>query len=452
MNINREVFETKSLCPECLELINAKIIEENHNAYMVKNCEKHGDYKTILWRGKNKIDDWMNVKNRAFIKNPTTNIVHGCPYDCGLCSDHRQTTCTALIEVTNDCNMYCNFCFASAKDKKIIEPSLNEIGFYFDRILEQSGVCNIQISGGEPTVRDDLKEIIQIGKDKGFDFIQINTNGIRIGEDENYLKELKEAGLSSIYMQFDGTEDEIFEEIRGRKLLQIKINAINNCAKYDIGVVLVPVIIPSINANNIGEMIRFALNYTPTVRGIHFQPVSYFGRIAFKPRDEDRITLPEIMEKIESQTNGLIKADNLKPPGCENSLCSFNGSFIYDDNKNNLKPVTKRDSCCSDDCGCNETVVKDALEGAIRAKKYISRNWKMAPIAKKSLKLDSWDLVLKELQTRTFSISAMAFQDVYNVDIERLRDCCIHVVNKEGKLIPFCIYNITDTRGKSIYR
>lgn len=451
MSIKREIFETSSLCPECLNLIAAKIIEENDNTYIVKKCKNHGEFKTILWRGKNKIDQWINVKNRAFIKNPTTQIANGCPYDCGLCSDHRQTTCTALIEVTNDCNMYCNFCFASAKDKKIIEPNLSEVEFYFSRILEQSGVCNIQISGGEPTLRDDLKEIIKIGKNKGFDFIQVNTNGIRIGEDENYLKGLKEAGLSSVYLQFDGTEDEIFEKIRGRKLLQTKIHAINNCVKYDIGVVLVPVIIPRINDSNIGEMIKFALNYTPTVRGIHFQPVSYFGRVGFKPTDDDRITLPEIMEKIENQTNGLVKADSLKPASCENSLCSFNGSFIYDENRT-LKPVTKRENCCSGDCSCNETVVKDAREGAVRAKKYISKNWKIAPITKKSMSLDSWDLVLKELQTRTFSISGMAFQDVYNVDIERLRDCCIHVVNKEGKLIPFCIYNITDTKGKSIYR
>lgn len=436
----KELYETGSLCPECLNLINAKVIEENDTVYMYKNCETHGEYKTVLWRGKPKIEDWINKKNRLFIKNPLTDVVKGCPYDCGLCQEHRQTTCTALIEVTNDCNLYCKFCFASAKDKKIYEPSLKDIEFYYDRILQQSGVCNVQLSGGEPTVRDDLKEIIKIGKEKGFDFIQINTNGIRIGEDENYLKELKKAGLSSVYLQFDGTEDEIYKKIRGRKLLKTKIDAINNCSKHGIGVVLVPVIIPGINDHNIGEMIKFALSYTPVVRGIHFQPVSYFGRIENKPTDDDRITLPEIMEKIDIQTEGLVKMDSLKAPCCENALCSFNGSFIYD--KGSLNPVSKRDSCkCS----------IDALEGAVRAKRYVAGNWKINSV-KKAKKLDPWESLVNELKTRTFSISAMAFQDAYNVDIERLKDCCIHVVNKEGNLVPFCIYNITDISGSSIYR
>ncbi|MBP7278509.1 MAG: radical SAM protein [Sedimentibacter sp.] len=443
MNISRELYQTQSLCPECLKVIWAKVIEENDAVYMHKSCDAHGEFKTVIWRDKPKIEDWINKKNRVFIKNPLTERDKGCPYDCGLCPDHRQTTCTALIEVTNDCNLYCRFCFAGAGDKEIREPSLKKIEFYYDRIIKQSGICNVQISGGEPTVRDDLDEIIRIGKDKGFDFIQINTNGIRIGEDEDYLRKLKEAGLSSVYLQFDGTQDEIYSKIRGRDLLKTKIDAINNCSKHNIGVVLVPVVIPGVNDHNIGEMIKFALDYTPTVRGIHFQPVSYFGRIEAKPSDDDRITLPEVMEKIESQTKGMIKAENLKPACCENALCSFNGSFIYDKEKN-LKPITKNE-------GCKCTTPIDAAEGAARAKKFVSKNWKVSSV-QKSKKLDSWELLANELKMRTFSISAMAFQDAYNVDMERLKDCCIHVVREEGNLIPFCAFNITDISGNSIYR
>ncbi len=437
---------TKSLCPVCLKLLDAEITEENDAVYMVKTCRLHGEFKTVVWRGKIKKEDWITKKNRAFIKNPLTEIKDGCPYDCGLCPDHRQTTCTALIEVTNNCNLYCSFCFASAKDKILHEPSLKEIEFYFDRIKEQSGICNIQLSGGEPTVRDDLNDIIKIGKEKGFEFIQINTNGIRIGQDEGYLRELTNAGLSSVYLQFDGTNDDIYVNIRGRKLLKEKIDAIKNCAKYNVGVVLVPVIIPGVNVNNIGQMIDFALENTPTVRGIHFQPVSYFGRTAFTPRDEDRITLPELIEEIELQTKGLVKAENLKPANCENSLCSFNGSFIYDDRKK-LKPATKRNN---QPCSCRTI---DAAEGAVKAKKFVASNWKLNGSTERKYNAgDSWDKLINEIRVRKFSISAMAFQDAYNVDIERIRDCCIHVVSKEGKLIPFCIYNITDTCGKSLYR
>ena len=191
-------------------------------------------------------------------------------------------------------------------------------------------------------------------------------------------------------------------------------------------------------------MIDFALKNTPTVRGIHFQPVSYFGRTSFKPENKDRITLPELIEEIEQQTKGLVKAENLKPASCENSLCSFNGSFMYDDNKK-LKPATKREAC-----GCSTI---DAAEGAVKAKKFVASNWKLSSPTKRKYNIgDSWDKLINEIKVRRFSISAMAFQDAYNVDIERIKDCCIHIVNKEGKLIPFCIYNITDTCGKSLYR
>jgi hypothetical protein len=438
-------MKTESLCPICLKLVDAKYIEENEGVYLVKSCELHGEFKTIVWKGKTKIEDWMNKKIRNYIKNPLTSVDKGCPYDCGLCSNHRQTTCTALIEVTNDCNLYCSFCFASAKDKKLHEPSLKEIEFYFDRIKKQSGICNIQLSGGEPTVRDDLGEIIKVGKDKGFEFIQINTNGIRIGQDESYLKVLKNAGLSSVYLQFDGTTDDIYENIRGRKLLKEKVDAIKNCTKYNIGVVLVPVIIPGVNDHNIGEMIDFALKYTPTVRGIHFQPVSYFGRTAFRPKDKDRITLPQLMEEIELQTKGAVKSENLKPACCENSLCSFNGSFVFDERKK-LKSASKRES----KCGCNTV---DAAEGAVKAKKFVASNWKLdIPAERKYSTGNSWDKLINEIKTRKFSISAMAFQDAYNVDLERIKDCCIHVVSREGNMIPFCMYNITDTEGSSLYR
>ncbi len=435
-------MKTKSLCPICLKLLDAEYREENNSVYMVKSCE-HGEFKAKVWKGNTKIEDWIIKKNRAYINNPLTNTDRGCPYDCGLCSNHRQTTCTALVEVTNDCNLYCSFCFASAKDKILQEPTLEDIEFYFDRIKKQSGICNIQLSGGEPTVRDDLKDIIKIGKDKGFEFIQINTNGIRIGQDENYLHELKNAGLSSVYLQFDGTTDDIYENIRGRKLLDEKSNAIKNCKKYNIGVVLVPVVIPKINVHNIGDMINFALKNTPTVRGIHFQPVSYFGRTAYIPKDDDRITLSELMDEIEFQSNGLVKKDNLNPASCENSLCSFNGSFLYDEKKR-LKS-TKKDSCC-----CSTV---DAAEGAVKAKKFVSNNWKLSGTTERKYNTgDSWDKLINEIRNKRFSISAMAFQDAYNVDIERIKDCCIHVVNKEGNLIPFCMYNITDTKGKSLYR
>lgn len=435
------LMQTKSLCPICLRVLDAFIVEEDEKALMLKTCLLHGSFETVLWRGKTSMHEWIRTKERAYIKNPITEVDHGCPYDCGLCGEHRQHTCTALIEVTNRCNLRCRFCFADAMEGKNKDPKLKQLRFQFESIFKTSGKCNIQLSGGEPTVRDDLPEIVRMGVELGFPFIQVNTNGIRMAKDEGYVKALKEAGLNSIFLQFDGVDDVIYEHLRGKALFEVKCKAIENCQKYGIGVVLVPTIVPHVNVCSIGEIIRFGIDHSPTVRGVHFQPVSYFGRIPKAPKDEERITLPEVMEHICAQTDGMVSLESMQPPGCENALCSFNGNYLIEEGV--LKPMTKR-SCCSS--GSEKAEV-----GATKAKAFVARNWsyqKQSPDAK----LSDWDAILSAIANNAFSISGMVFQDAWNVNLERIKDCCIHVSTADGKLIPFCAYNLTNNEGESLYR
>jgi uncharacterized radical SAM superfamily Fe-S cluster-containing enzyme len=467
--IDKRICKTQSLCPVCLHKIDAEIFSQGKNTYLKKSCPFHGTFQTIVWKGDIPMEKWIINKERAHIQNPLTEIDKGCPYDCGLCTEHRQHTCTALIEVTHKCNLSCSFCFADSKACQKEDPTLEEIKHSYETVFIASSKCNIQLSGGEPTIRNDLPAIIRMGKEIGFSFIQLNTNGIRIGEDEEFVQELKLAGLSSIFLQFDGTNDLIYKKLRGKELLQIKTRAIENCGKYGIGVVLVPTLVPKVNVANIGEIIRFALEHIHTVRGVHFQPVSYFGRIPNIPKDEDRITLCEVIEEIERQTRGKIKSESLKPPKCENSLCSFHGSYIYLEN-GELMNITNNSSCCvinehdlekltaggSSDSSCCCKVPK-AEEGAVKAIEYVSRNWSNRPSNDNQQKPDTgktsgWDKILDSINNNSFTISAMAFQDVWNVDLERVKDCCIHVVTPDCKLIPFCLYNITNIDGSSLYR
>ncbi len=324
------------------------------------------------------------------------------------------------------------------------------IAGWFRRLLEAGGPFNIQLSGGEPTLRNDLPEIVALGRSMGFGFIQINTNGLRLAREEGYVKRLKEAGLASVFLQFDGTGDSIYELLRGGAYLKEKIAAIELCAEHGIGVVLVPTLVPGVNVNNIGAMINLALQYLPAVRGIHFQPVSYFGRYPEPPQDCHRITLPEVMMEIEKQSGGLIKKESFKPPGCENALCSFHGKFVLLPG-GELKPLTKYDksACCAKP--------EKAEEGAVKARSFVARHWSLAQIAPSTCgtsnsSFDILDVFLDRVRTHSFSISAMAFQDVWNIDLERLKDCCIHVVAPDGKLIPFCAYNLTGRSGQNLYR
>ena len=445
MDFLNALLKTQSLCPVCLQRIDAGIFRQGDKYYMGKDCPEHGSFKTVVWSGSIPMEQWIVPKERAWLPHLQTPADKGCPYDCGLCHEHRQHTCTALIEVTQNCNLHCRFCFAGSGTGREKDPTAAQINSLYQSVIKASGTCNVQLSGGEPTMRSDLPRIVRSGKQMGFPFIQVNTNGVRLAIDEKFVEQLKAAGLDSVFLQFDGTDDSIYKSLRGRRLFAVKKKAIENCRKYGIGVVLVPTLVPGVNVDNIGEIIGFALEHIEAVRGVHFQPVSYFGRIPGQPEDKDRITLAELMDEIEKQTGGKIRAGDLKPPQCENSLCSFHGNFLY--RGNGKLAAISGDS----GCGCQK-----AEEGAVRAKVYVSKNWSGRrpgnPQQSSAGGGSDWDEILSCIRNRSFSLSAMAFQDVWNVDLNRVRDCCIHEVSPQGKLIPFCLYNITDTEGRSLYR
>lgn len=429
---------TQSICPVCLKTIDAEVIRKDNNIYLIKNCEEHGYFETIMWRRNPDYETWKRPKSPAYPKVPYTKVTNGCPHDCGLCSEHRQHTCTVLVEVTNRCNLNCEFCFADA-GSNAYDPDMETIEMWYKRIIKAGGPYNLQISGGEPTVREDLSDIISMASRMGFKFIQLNTNGIKLA-DYDYYKKLQEAGLKSIFLQFDGTETAL-KKLRNRDILQEKIKAIENSARLGIGVILVCTVVPGINDDQLWKVIDLGLKNSPAVRGVHFQPVSYFGRIPKIPQDEDRITLPELMNRISYQSKNVIKISDFGPSGCENALCSFHANYTLINGK--LIPVSKKSSCCG---------MENGREGSLKSVKFVERNWSGIKAGIYKPKNNSFEELAEKIKKGFFSISAMAFQDVWNLDLDRLKDCCIHVVSREGNLIPFCAYNITSVNQKKLYR
>jgi len=448
----------ESVCPECLKLIPARKIYAGDMVFLEKECPEHGSFRIKIWDGKPDYDGWNKPKIPSKPSLCATESVKGCPFDCGLCAEHRQQTCCVLLEITDRCNLRCPVCFASSGTSYLNDPSLNEIEGWYRMLLESGGPFNIQLSGGEPTIRDDLPEIISLGKTMGFPFIQLNTNGIRIADDPGYAGRLRDAGLSCVFLQFDGMNDEIHRYLRGSDLMSVKLKAVKNCTESGLGVVLVPTLVPGINTGNIGEIIRFALANLPNVRGVHFQPISYFGR--FPEMDAQRITIPQIIREIESQTNGAMKSENFIPPGGENSYCSFHGNFILM-HDGRLKPWNpERETGC-----CSKPVI--AAEGSKKARLFVAKQWagincsssdQSMVVTNKSKPDDpgidtrSLDYFLERVKTHTICISGMAFQDAWTLELYRLKECLIHVVSRDGRLIPFCAYNLTSKNGKSLYR
>ncbi len=443
------VSHTESVCPECLQKLPAKLALRGDQVFQRKVCPAHGLFETVVWRGHPDYVPWDRPKIPSRPLSPATAVDRGCPWDCGLCPDHRQHTCTALLEITWRCDLNCSFCFADAGRKGCGDPERADLSLRLEQLAHAAPTANVQLSGGEPTLRDDLPEIIAMARSFGFQFVQLNTNGVRLGGDASYVKTLKEAGLASVFLQFDGIDDSVHRRLRGRRLFLEKRTAVEHCAGNDIGVVLVPTLVPGVNVHQIGPILEFALAHAPTVRGVHFQPVSYFGRYPHPPADEDRITIPEVIRELEVQTHGKLKAEHFHPPGCENARCSFHGNFVIQPGGDLAPLVPSAPKPC---CGAGEK----AEEGAVKARHFVKRAWsfpsKTPCIPPGGLGLGGWEAFAERVRTHSFSISGMAFMDAWNLDLQRLRDCCIHVVSGEGRLIPFCAYNLTDRRGRSIHR
>ncbi|MTJ81482.1 MAG: NTP transferase domain-containing protein [Telmatospirillum sp.] len=456
---------TESLCPICLRRVRAERVEENDAIHLRKTCPDHGAFSTVLWRGAASYPDWgRHAPEPVPVPAAETPAGRGCPYDCGLCPDHRQQSCCVLLEVTTRCNLSCPVCFAGAGGATGGDPDQATLRSRLQALRDRNRPVNIQLSGGEPTLRDDLPEIVAMTREMGFPFVQLNTNGIRLARDAGYVRRLKTAGLDCVFLQFDGLTDEVYRTLRGADLLDIKIRAIEACAEAGLGTVLVPVLVPGVNVSQVGDLIRFAAARTPWVRTVHFQPISYFGRYPHPPADKDRLTLPELLSAIEAQAE--VPAESFRPGSAENPYCSFNGDFIVGP-EGSLTPVSSgKSSCC---CGTTDgdrdgnanrdgdTNRNGDADRAEQARRFVARRWAAtedrapAPATGGMIDTSSLDAFL-ERRKRSLCISAMVFQDAWSIDLDRLRQCYIHVAMPDRTLVPLCALNVTGQNGGTLYR
>ena len=415
---------TWSVCPICLNRIPAERVLRSNEVYLKKVCSLHGSFETIIWRGFQDFEGWAVKSENHSDPNPQ------CPDECGLCNHHLQTTCCVILNVTNGCNLDCSFCFAGLSSMEQ-DPSFQELSDALDKIIEK-GKTFLQLSGGEPTLREDLPMIIQKAIEAGAKYSQLNTNGIRLGENHEYAKKLADAGLSFVFLQFDGTNDEINRKIRNKSLLDVKQAAIQHCGKAGLGVTLVPTIVKGINTGNIGEILDFAIRHAPVVRGIHFQPVTWLGTVPRIPSNEDRFTLDELMHELILQSKGRLHLNNLLPSCCDHPLCGFHGDFIVQ--QQDLIPLLKRRES-TPACGCSPAPAEKNRE-------FIGRRWIRSSAGTNSDELKVADLrdmesFLSRARTHGFTLTAMAFQDSGNIDLSRLRQCSLHVYDN-GRMVPFC--------------
>ncbi|MCD6509424.1 MAG: radical SAM protein [Thermoprotei archaeon] len=473
------IRKTQSLCPECYRLLPAIIFEREGKAWIRRICPEHGEIEELYWGD-------ADLLRRAFkyevpprrIKIHEVGYDHPCPFSCGLCPMHLNYTALVNLVATNRCDLSCWYCFFYAERAGFVyEPSLEQIRRMLSVPRKQypHGGLALQITGGEPLLRDDLVDIVRIAKELGYTHIQLNTNGLRfIGKGGMELsRSLRESGVNTIYLSFDAVSPINFKNHWEVPYILEVFRKTNVTS-----VVLVPTVIRNWNTSELGDIIKFAAENIDVIRGVNFQPISITGRVPRSERMKYRITIPDTISLIEEETDGEIPRDAWYPVPVASIFASFLEAFtgrpylqmrnhpacgmatyVYVERHNGkvvgFKPITE----FIDVAGLLDYLKEKTEELRRGGNRYLVGLKVLYGLRKfihneklpEGLKL--WNLlynifirhdygVLGVFHYKFLFLGMMHFMDLYNYDVQRVMRCNIHYVVPDGRIVPFCAFNV----------
>ncbi len=472
------IEQTMTVCPECKLIIKGTIYKDGDNVMIRKFCPEHKWTIEKYWED---YDMYMKMRRYNYFgrgfDNPnviTPTKGANCPFDCAMCERHKSHTGLANVVVTNRCHLSCWYCFFYAKEgEAIYEPSLDEIDKIFKNLRNQKPIpANaLQITGGEPTLNPNIVEIVERAKADGFDQIQLNTTGITIGQDPALGVKLRHAGVSTLYMSFDG----VSKRANPKNHWEAP-STLEACRKAGMSIVLVPTVIRTINDHELGSLINFALNNIDVIRAVNFQPVSLVGRMPTRLREKQRITIPGAIKLIEQQTNGVIKKEDWASVpyigGINKFIEALSGSYKYDlsihfacgagtylflDKDDKVIPIARfvdlEGMMEHIQNAVNEMDGKSKLQKRLIAMKALVQFSRFVDKKNQPKSVNFSKLLLSVLtkhdfasmgqfQMKSMFIGMMHFQDEHTYDIKRVEKCDIHYAQPDGEVLPFCTFNV----------
>jgi len=474
---------TRSLCPECTQLIDATIFEDGGKVVMEKRCPEHGEFRDIVYSDAKlylKMEEWSFGDNRG-LSNPAVTTASRCPDDCGLCNLHTSHTGLANVDLTNRCNLTCPVCFANANAAGYLyEPDFETVRKMLQALRNQKPVAGriVQFSGGEPTIYPRFLDVLRMAKEMGFSHLQAATNGLKFTDIE-FAHQCKDAGLHTLYLQFDGVCDDVYRRTRGESLWEKKLHCIENVRKAGLKIVFVPTIVKGLNDHQIGDILRLALEYIDCTSGISFQPVAFTGRIARHELESKRFTLSDFAHAVEEQT-GIAKAhEDWFPLSCVTPFsklisalrgdetttlschphCSL-GTYLFVDQNRKAKPVTqfidvgpmlREMDELSRKAGKRRFQFYTKFEAWNSLRKFFHEDRAPEGLTFTKFlqtlqgmtdkKYGRGDSEKQGFTYKTLMVAGMHFMDSYNYDVERVQRCVIHYAAPNGLIYPFCAYN-----------
>jgi uncharacterized radical SAM superfamily Fe-S cluster-containing enzyme len=435
-----------SICSTCYRKVEGKIVFQDGSVYLLKRCPEHGPERVLM---ADDVDYYRRCRE-IFIKPPemprtfNTPVRWGCPYDCGLCADHQQHSCLSLIEVTDHCNLQCPICYAESGPSRPHYRTLDHIQALIDAVVRNEGEPDVvQISGGEPTIHPDFFAILDRAKAAPIRHLMVNTNGIRIAQDEDFAKRLADYMPDfEVYLQFDSFEREPLMALRGADLREIHTRALERLNRLGVSTTLVATLKKGLNDGEIGRLIDFALAQ-PSVRGVTFQPIQAAGRLEEFDPATDRLTLTEVRRKILEQTS-VFRPEDVLPVPCHPDSLAMAYALKIDDK---VLPLTGLiDPKVLIEGGRNTIMYEQ--DDAVRAGVFKLFATNHSPESGAGSLRDLL-CCLPRLNApaqlgyqNIFRVLIMQFIDAYSFDVRSVKKTCVHIVHPDGRLIPFDTYNL----------
>ncbi|HEV7556911.1 MAG TPA: radical SAM protein [Kofleriaceae bacterium] len=449
---------TTSTCPSCLALVEAQVVIRKDRVYFLKDCVRCGPSEALVSE-----DAQYYVKAYSYARAGTEplkfrgTVEHGCPTDCGTCDDHEQHTCLPIVEVTDHCNLECPICIVD--NKYANHMSTETFAKIVDGLVEAEGMCeSIALSGGEPTSHPQILDLLAIANRPEIGRVVLITNGIRLGKDRAFAQALKDLGVY-VGLQLDGFTAEVHEKIRGRDLVSEKNAALAMLEALDIPTQLIFVATRGVNDHQIGQVIELFLSGSHFL-SLNFQPVAYTGHGGgtFVHDPMDRLTIPGVIRRAEEQTGGKVKYTDFFPLPCSHPQCvSLTYLLRLDDGTNvpfarfiDFEKYTTllRSSATLPATAEVEDALADVIHDVFARQDEIERGPEILAALRRSLDemfpqkpLSSRDS-FRASERQSKSIFLHHYMDRHDFDLERLRKCCHHYPQIDGRVMPACGFNM----------
>jgi len=452
------LHKTESICANCKKLIPAELWKIDEQIVMRKGCPEHGQQDIVISTHAGWFENVMSYDARLNPpKEPKVPVKNGCPFDCGSCSYHEQQMFLPIVPITSGCNLSCPICYTHNKNEDAYQMTEEELRGIIGHLRQMiPGKRIINITGGEPTQHPDYVRLLELCYEEGIHRITLSTHGLNfLGDNEDLLRKLAEIDVRVI-LSFDSFEEKINRQMLGGNFLTGKMRVVEQLEAHDICTSLLAVVAKDVNNHEVGDFVKLSLE-KDFIQSLEMHTMTYTGQYGIHFDRKTRYGTYDLLKDIEEQTDGNIRISDFVPSPCAHPLC-YQVCYLMRMEDDGWLPMLR--FMPPEDL---RDLVSDSLymEPDPRTERklqdVINRIWAG------DIECEDDEAVLsglKYLVTKLFApgityeerlaISERSFKAIYihthmddeNFDVDRIRQCCVSIVEPDGRTIPSCAYNV----------